>query len=450
MFVDTVVIKIASGKGGNGIATWRREKYVAYGGPDGGDGGRGGNVYLIVDKSLSTLLDFKHQVIFKAEDGSNGARSHCTGRSGEDLYIKVPAGTVVRDNDDGKVIADLIEDGQTLLVAEGGRGGRGNARFKSNQNNAPYYCEPGEASIEREIELELKMIADVGLLGFPNAGKSTLISRISAAKPKIADYAFTTLEPNLGVVKKPNGDGFLVADVPGLIEGASEGKGLGHHFLRHIERTKLLVHLVDIWGVTASNMDKIQEFIYQDPIENFRKINRELAKFSDLLAEKKQVLVINKIEGYPDEELTQMKEKFAAIKVADKRILEIFYISAVTGEGLTDLVNFIADEIDKIIFIQPPVLVHEDSVATDHDDSGFSIERLDTKEGVVWKVHCGRLERQMRVTNIREMESLRYLYKVAKGVGIFEELKRMGAEVGDILNLDGADFEVDDLVISDS
>ena len=448
MFVDTVVIKLASGKGGNGISTWRREKYVAYGGPDGGDGGRGGSVYLIVDKAMNTLLDFKHLSIFKAEEGTNGARSLCTGKSGEDLYIKVPPGTVVRDTADGKAIADLIEDGQTVLLAEGGRGGRGNARFKSNRNNAPYYCEPGEAAIEREVELELKMIADVGLVGFPNAGKSTLISRISAAKPKIADYAFTTLEPNLGVVRKPNGDGFLVADIPGLIEGASEGKGLGHNFLRHIERTKLLVHLVDVWGFTASNIDSDQELTYQDPVQNFRRINHELANFSELLADKKQVLVINKIEGYPDDELKHIKEKFSAIKTADKRILEVFYISAVTGEGLTDLVNYISDQIDKIIFIQPPVLVHEDESATDHEDSDFTIERVSTRAGVTWVVHCGRLERQMRVTNIREMESLRYLYRVAQGIGLFEELKRLGAEVGDTLNIDGADFEVDDLVVN--
>lgn len=450
MFVDSVQIKLSSGKGGNGIATWRREKYVAYGGPDGGDGGKGGSVYLIVDKSMNTLLDFKHRSLFKAEDGTNGARSHCTGRSGEDLYIRVPPGTVVRDLLDDKVIADLTTDAQTVLVAEGGRGGRGNARFKSNRNNAPYYCEPGEAAIERELELELKMIADVGLIGFPNAGKSTLISRISAAKPKIADYAFTTLEPNLGVVKKPSGDGFLVADIPGLIEGASQGKGLGHNFLRHIERTKLLVHLVDVWGFTASNIDKIQEFTYQDPVQNYYRINEELLRFSDLLSEKKQIIAINKIEGYPDEELSVIKTKFSAIKASDKRILEVFYISAVSGDGLEDLVSYIADEIDKVIFIQPPVLVHEDLSATDHEDSDFTIECLNTREGITWKVRCGRLERQMRVTNIREMESLRYLYRVAQGIGLFEELKRLGARLGDTLNIDGADFEVDEMVVGDN
>ena len=448
MFVDTVSIKIESGKGGNGVATWRREKFIAYGGPDGGDGGVGGSVILVADKSLNTLLDFKNRSLFKAEDGAKGERALRTGKSGEDLRIHVPLGTVVRDSCDGKVIADLVKDGQEVLVAEGGRGGRGNSRFKSNKNNAPYYCEPGESAIERELELELKMIADVGLLGFPNAGKSTLISQISAAKPKIADYAFTTVQPNLGVVKKDNGDGFLVADIPGLIEGASDGVGLGHNFLRHIERTKLLIHLVDVWGFTGSNIDKIQEFMYQNPVDNFNKINSELANFSDLLAEKKQIIAINKIEGYPDEELVKIKKKFEAIANSDPRVIGLHYISAVTGEGLEELKRACSKALDDIEFVVDPVLVHDDELARDHDDSHFSIHETYTKDGRVWIVHCGRLERQMRVTNIREIESLKYLYRIAKSIGIFEELKNLGAKVGDYLNIDGADFEIDEIVLA--
>ena len=284
------------------------------------------------------------------------------------------------------------------------------------------------------------MIADVGLLGFPNAGKSTLISQISAAKPKIADYAFTTLRPNLGVVKKDNGDGFLVADIPGLIEGASDGVGLGHNFLRHIERTKLLIHLIDVWGFTGSNIDKIQEFTYQNPVDNFHKINSELANFSDLLAEKKQIIAINKIEGYPDDELVEVKKQFQALADSDKRVIGLHFISAVTGEGLDDLKRAASEALDKIEFVVDPVIVHEDELARDHDDSYFSIEQTYTKDGKVWVVHCGRLERQMRVTNIREIESLKYLYRIAKSIGIFEELKTLGAEPGDYLNIDGADF----------
>lgn len=448
MFVDTVTIKISSGKGGNGVATWRREKFIAYGGPDGGDGGVGGDIKLIADKSLNTLLDFKNRSIFKAEDGAKGERANRTGKSGEDLIIKVPLGTVVRDLKDGKVIADLTKDAQEALVAEGGRGGRGNARFKSNKNNAPYYCEPGEPPIERDLELELKMIADVGLLGFPNAGKSTLISMVSAAKPKIADYAFTTIQPNLGVVRKESGDGFLVADIPGLIEGASDGIGLGHSFLRHIERTKLLVHLVDIWGFTGSNIDKIQEFMYQNPADNFYKINSELANFSDLLADKKQIIAVNKIEAYPEENFAEIKEQFETIMQSDTRVIGLHFISAATGQGLDELKLSVAKALDEIEFVVDPVLVYDDEVARDHDDSNFYIEKSHNKEGIVWLVHCGRLERQMRVTNIREVESLKYLYRIAKALGIFEELKNLGAEVGDYLNIDGADFEIDEIVLA--
>jgi GTP-binding protein len=443
MFVDEVKIKIASGCGGNGIATWRQEKFVAHGGPDGGTGGRGGSVYLQASKTLNTLLDFKYKSIFKADDGSNGARNNRSGRSGEDLIVKVPCGTIVYDANLEQAIADLKEDGERVLIAKGGRGGRGNAMFQSNRNRAPYYAEPGEASIEREIRLELKMIADVGIIGFPNAGKSTLISCISAAKPKIADYAFTTIKPNLGVVKKENGEAFTVADIPGLIEGASEGHGLGHLFLKHIERTRLLVHVVDIFGYQGENVESFEQLWYQDPLKNIERINIELAKFSPKLAAKKQILAINKVEAYPDEELTELKAKFNELAAGDENILETFYISAATGEGLTELKRSITKHLDTIEDTEELVeVLDEDDSAVNRNESDFQIERVETAKEVSWVIHCMKLERQMRITNIREIESLKYLYRIAKAIGVFDELRELGAQHGDILVIDGAEFEV--------
>ncbi|MDR1327180.1 MAG: GTPase ObgE, partial [Heliobacteriaceae bacterium] len=296
MFLDKTKIKIISGRGGNGMVAWRREKYVDKGGPAGGDGGRGGDIYLAADENLSTLMDFKYKSVFKAESGENGASKGMHGRGAKDLEIKVPLGTVVRDLKSGSIIADLTEPGQKALIAKGGRGGRGNARFATAQKRAPQFCEPGEPGIERDLELELKLLADVGLLGMPNAGKSTLISRISSAKPKIADYPFTTLVPNLGVVKKRSGDGYVVADIPGLIEGASEGVGLGHDFLRHVERCRFLVHIVD---AAAEN-----------PYENYQKINRELELHSESLAQHYQIVVLNKIDAIDEERKAELTEQF--------------------------------------------------------------------------------------------------------------------------------------------
>jgi GTPase len=259
MFVDKATIHVKSGSGGNGMVAWRREKYVPYGGPAGGDGGRGGDVFVEATADLNTLMDFKYQSIFKAEDGEKGGPKNMHGKAGKDVTIRVPCGTIVRDADTGHAIADLREPGDRVLVAAGGRGGRGNSRFTSSKRQAPQFAEPGEPGIERNLELELKLLAEVGIIGLPNAGKSTLISVISAAKPKIADYPFTTLIPNLGVVRKPNGDGIVVADIPGLVEGASDGIGLGHEFLRHVERTRLLLHLVDVSteGDVMANFDLI-------------------------------------------------------------------------------------------------------------------------------------------------------------------------------------------------
>ena len=327
-FLDKTKIKIISGKGGNGMVAWRREKYVDKGGPAGGDGGRGGDVYLVATENMSTLMDFKFKSVFRAENGENGGIKNMHGRCAKDLFIHVPVGTVVKDIKTGNIIADLVHDRQTVLVAKGGRGGRGNARFATAQKRAPQFCEPGEPSIERELELELKLIADVGLLGMPNAGKSTLISRISSAKPKIADYPFTTLVPNLGVVRKRSGDGYVVADIPGLIEGASEGVGLGHDFLRHVERCRFLVHIVD---VTAEN-----------PLENFEIINNELALHSQKLADLYQIIALNKIDAIDDVRKAELKQQFS--EYSD----DVFMISAVTGENVDKLVDFMSIKVDEI------------------------------------------------------------------------------------------------------
>src|SRR5574344_623965 len=320
-FIDKAKIKIISGKGGNGMVAWRREKYVDKGGPAGGDGGRGGDIYLIADESMTTLMDVKFKSIFKADNGENGRPKSQHGHGGKDLYVKVPLGTIVKDPETGKIIADLTEHEKTVIVAKGGRGGRGNCRFATSQKRAPQFCEPGEPSIERTLELELKLIADVGLLGMPNAGKSTFISVISSAKPKIADYPFTTLVPNLGVVKKPDGDAFVVADIPGLIEGASLGVGLGHDFLRHVERCRFLIHIVDISS--------------EKPVENFYKINDELKKYSERLANLYQIIALNKIDAVQD--YSELLNEFKNITK------DVFVISAVTGENIEQLKNFISD-----------------------------------------------------------------------------------------------------------
>ncbi|MCD7740481.1 MAG: GTPase ObgE, partial [Candidatus Gastranaerophilales bacterium] len=346
MFLDKAKIKIQSGRGGNGLVAWRREKYVDKGGPSGGNGGKGGDVYLTAIEDLTTLLDFKFQSVFKAENGENGYIKTQHGKSGKDLYIKVPVGTIVKDAESGKIIADLHSSGQTILAAQGGRGGRGNACFATPQKRAPQYCEPGENGIERILELELKLIADVGLLGMPNAGKSTLISAVSSAKPKIADYPFTTLVPNLGVVKKDNGSSYVLADIPGLIEGASQGSGLGHEFLRHVERCRFLIHLIDL---TEEN-----------PVKNYNIINEELKKYSQKLSEVYQVIALNKIDAIDTNRKKELKNVFS--QIAD----DVFLISAVTGENLAEFMHFISKKVDEIPKPVIEIEIEEDDGAKDN------------------------------------------------------------------------------------
>lgn len=417
MFIDKVKIKVISGSGGNGIVAWRREKYVPKGGPAGGDGGKGGNVYLIADDSLSTLLDFKYKSVFAADNGERGKTKNQHGKNGDDLYIRVPCGTVVKDFFTDKIIGDLTHEGQTLLVAEGGRGGRGNARFATSRKQAPQYCEPGEPSVERELELELKLIADVGLLGMPNAGKSTLISVISAAKPKIADYPFTTLVPNLGIVKKPDGGGVVVADIPGLIQGASEGAGLGHEFLRHVERTRILIHLLDT--------------LEEDPMNNFKIINTELEKHGGRLTEIPQIIALNKIDAADEAKVAELKEEFIQLGH------EVFSISAATGQGTEELVNHIIKKVDEI---PPPsfdIEIEEDGTAFDHDDSDFEI----IKEKRIFHVLGGKVERLVSVTDARNRESVHRFENILKAMGVFKALKRAGIQEGDTIKIMGYEFE---------
>lgn len=418
MFLDKARIKILSGKGGNGMVAWRREKYVDKGGPAGGDGGKGGDVYLVATTDISTLLDFQHQSIFKAENGENGRGKSQHGHCGKDISIRVPLGTIVKDVSTGKIIADLTEDGQIVLVAKGGRGGRGNARFATSQKRAPQFCEPGESGIERTLDLELKLIADVGLLGMPNAGKSTLISVISSAKPKIADYPFTTLVPNLGVVKKHDGDSYVVADIPGLIEGASGGTGLGHEFLRHVERCRFLLHIVDL--------------SLENPMENYKKINEELAKHDTRLSEVYQILVLNKIDAISEEDKEKYLDEFKTVSK------DIFLISAATKQGLNELLNFMATKVDEIPKPEIEVEVEEDDAAFDNDDSAFSIYKVDKNSFVI---EGGKLFRLANVTDARNAEQIYRFQNILKAMGVFEALVQAGAKDGDNVKIGHIEFD---------
>ena len=411
-FIDKTKIKLVSGRGGNGMVAWRREKYVDKGGPAGGDGGNGGDVYFVADRCLATLLDFKYRSVFKAENGQNGGIKGMHGKCAKHLYIKVPLGTIVKDDATGKVIADLTEEGQTVLIAKGGRGGRGNARFASAQKRAPQFCEPGEPGIERLVDLELKLIADVGLLGMPNAGKSTFISVISSAKPKIADYPFTTLVPNLGVVKKPNGDGYVVADIPGLIEGASEGVGLGHEFLRHVERCRFLVHIVDL---TSDN-----------PLDTYLKINEELKKHSEALAHRYQIVVLNKIDAVDNNKTQTVLEEIKKILPEEK----IFTISAATKENVDELLQYISQKVGEIERPIVEVIVEEDEGAYNNDDSAFEIFKLDKNTFVV---EGGKISRLASVTDARNPEQIIRLQGILTSMGVFDELNKLGIQNGNTL-----------------
>ena len=420
MFTDYVKIIAKAGDGGNGAISFRREKYVAAGGPDGGDGGKGGDVYFEVDPNSNTLIDFRFKKKFKAENGNNGEGSNKYGKSGENLTIKVPIGTVIKDASNNRVLADLSQEGQRELVLKGGRGGKGNAHFATSTRQAPRFSQDGENGEEKELILELKLLADVGLIGFPNVGKSTFLGRTTSATPKIADYHFTTLEPNLGVVKTDYGESFVIADIPGIIEGASEGVGLGLQFLRHIERTRLLLHVIDVSGSEG-----------RDPVDDFNKINSELQKYSKKLSERTQIIVANKIDSMQDEKLYKNLEN-----LAKEKKLEIFKISAVTGEGVDKLIKHVS-ELLKILPKEDLIEYEDKKVYKLEEKDDYTIRKDEGK----FVIEGEPVERIMRRVNIADNESLYYFQKNLDELGVNQRLKEMGIQEGDIVKI--ADYELE-------
>ncbi len=418
MFVDKATIKIKAGSGGNGAVSFHREKYVPAGGPDGGDGGRGGDVVLCVDAHQSTLMDFRYKRKYAAENGGDGSGRLRTGKDGKDLVIRVPNGTLVRDKASGAVIKDMTNI-ETYVVARGGNGGWGNKHFATPTRQAPRFAKSGLRGEEKELVLELKLLADVGLVGYPNVGKSTLLSVVSKAHPKIADYHFTTLFPNLGVVYAGEGVSFVLADIPGIIEGASEGAGLGHDFLRHIDRCRLLIHIVDVSGSEG-----------RDPIEDFEKINQELADYSPALAERPMLVAANKIDIADPEQL----EKFRAF--IKGKGLELFEISAATQKGVRDLTNAAAAKLAKL----PPVVVYEpeyiEPVIVESPD-----DLVITEDDGVWTVEGAWMEHLVRNVNFTDTESLAFFDRTMRAAGIFERMEEMGIKEGDTVSLYNLDFE---------
>ena len=422
MFVDYVKIKVKAGNGGNGAITFHREKYVDNGGPDGGDGGNGGSIYFVADKNLNTLLNFRYSKKVEAKNGQNGEKRNRTGKSAEDIIVPVPIGTVVKNITTGKIIADLKEDGSKCLIAKGGKGGKGNQHFANSTRQAPKFAELGENGEEKELELELKLIADVGLIGFPNVGKSTLISMLSEAKPKIANYHFTTLEPSLGVVKSKSGSSFVMADIPGIIEGASEGVGLGIKFLRHVERTRLLLHVIDVSGSEGRN-----------PVEDYEKINNELTKFSERLANKKQIVVANKIDILQDNENIYSLEK-----VCKENNIDIVKISAATSLNLEELVEKVSKELENLP--REEFVIEEESyeeITLEDEEQDFEINIIDGEYVVTGR----RIENLMRRVNVGDLESRQYMQRSLKQIGVMYKLREMGIEEGDTVDILDYKFE---------
>lgn len=417
--VDLVKITVRAGKGGNGYVSFRREKYVAAGGPDGGDGGKGGDIYFIVDSGVNTLADFRYKKKFVAEDGERGDGRNRYGKSGASLYIKVPAGTVVRDMETGRTIADLTEVGEKCLIAKGGRGGRGNAKFATATRQVPKFAEEGEEGESFELMLELKLLADVGLVGFPNVGKSTILSIMTAAKPKIGNYQFTTLVPNLGVVKLDNGADFVLADIPGLIEGAHTGAGLGHEFLRHIERTKLIIHVVD-----CSQSEG------RDVVKDFKIINGELELHNPKLAKRPQIVVANKMD------VPGAEDNFERLKkVTDKLGYELFAISAVTNKGLKDVFYRVSEMLKNIVpEEEEEEIVYEAEIK---DTSEFEISFENNMYIISGKV----VEKVMRNINFDDYESVQYFQRFLDMKGINKQLEKMGINEGDTVRIGDVEFE---------
>ena len=426
MFIDKAKIFVKSGDGGNGCVSFRREKYVPLGGPDGGDGGKGGSVVFEVDPGLTTLLDFKYRKKFVAETGGKGEGSKCYGKDGDDLHIKVPMGTIIRDFETNKIIADLSHKDDTFVIARGGKGGKGNCKFCTPTRQAPHFAEPGMPGEERWITLELKLLADVGLVGFPNVGKSTFLSTVTAAKPKIANYHFTTLKPNLGVVKAEGINAFVMADIPGIIEGAAEGVGLGLDFLRHIERTRLLIHVVDISGIEG-----------RDPFEDFVKINEELKKYSVKLWDRPQIVVANKADMLYDEEVYEDFKK----KVNELGFDKVYKMSAATKSGVDTIIKEAGRMLSEIPITELEIS-EEERFIQEEKRFTYDVSIEDGEEGnKVYVVYGSFVDRLLNSVNIHDADSLRYFHKVLRNKGVLDKLRELGIEDGDMVRLNDFEFE---------
>ena len=420
MFIDRARIFVQSGKGGDGMSSFRREKFVPKGGPDGGDGGHGGNVVLVADRNVNTLVDFRFRRLFKAKPGGKGQGANCYGRNAEDLLITVPLGTIVKDEESGQIIADLSHDGQQAIVAKGGRGGRGNWHFRSSSNRTPTFAERGEPGEERWLRLELKVLADIGLLGYPSVGKSSILRKVSAAQPEVAAYHFTTLNPILGVVDLSDHRSFVMADIPGLIEGASEGVGLGHDFLRHIERTKILVHVLDVSGMEG-----------RDPIEDYEKINEELRKYSEKLSWKKQIIAANKIDMLGDSDNLERLKAYM-----DERGQEVYPICAMTGEGLEVLLERLWDLLET--YVEEPEEIAEEVVYKAQDKPDFEVKRADDGAFVITGP---RIENLVAMTNFDDDQSLRRFQRIWRYMELDKLLKEKGIHDGNTVRICEMEFE---------
>lgn len=419
MFIDRARIFVQSGKGGDGMSSFRHEKFVPKGGPNGGDGGQGGNVVLVADRNVNTLVDFRFRRLFKAKPGGKGEGSNKYGRNAEDLLITVPLGTIVKDEETGQVMADLSRDGQRAIVAKGGRGGRGNWHFRTSANRTPTFAERGEPGEERWLRLELKVLADVGLLGYPSVGKSSILRKVSAAQPEVAAYHFTTLNPILGVVNLPDHRSFVMADIPGLIDGASEGVGLGHDFLRHIERTKILIHVVDVSGIEG-----------RDPIEDYEKINAELAKYSEKLARKRQVVAANKIDLLGDSDnLERLMDYMTAHGV------EVYPICAMTGEGMDKLLERVWTMLEE--YVEEPDETTEEVVYKAQNKPDFEVKRDDG----AFVITGARIENLVAMTNFDDDQSLRRFQRIWRYMELDKLLQEHGIQDGNTVRIYSMEFE---------
>ncbi|AGW34092.1 Spo0B-associated GTP-binding protein [Staphylococcus aureus subsp. aureus SA957] len=426
MFVDQVKISLKAGDGGNGITAYRREKYVPFGGPAGGDGGKGASVVFEVDEGLRTLLDFRYQRHFKASKGENGQSSNMHGKNAEDLVLKVPPGTIIKNVETDEVLADLVEDGQRAVVAKGGRGGRGNSRFATPRNPAPDFSEKGEPGEELDVSLELKLLADVGLVGFPSVGKSTLLSIVSKAKPKIGVYHFTTIKPNLGVVSTPDQRSFVMADLPGLIEGASDGVGLGHQFLRHVERTKVIVHMIDMSGSEG-----------REPIEDYKVINQELAAYEQRLEDRPQIVVANKMD------LPESQDNLILFKEEIGEDVPVIPVSTITRDNIDQLLYAIADKLEEYKDVDFTV-EEEESVGINRvlykhtpSQDKFTISRDDD----AYVVSGNAIERMFKMTDFNSDPAVRRFARQMRSMGIDDALRERGCKNGDIVRILGGEFE---------